>query len=651
MKKLYILIPFSACVILGSILRSHTDGPLKNNLLLRVTGAPGENTCYFCHTAYLENSGPGSITVTSSGGTAYAPGGNYLITVTVTQSAIPKYGFQMTALNGANLRAGTFSPVINTDTFLVGGRHYIEHNGANSTGVWMIPWQAPQTNVGDITFYATGVAAMFPTGTPGDYPYSTTLTISPIQPPVAGFNGPPERCVDEPAAFTNTSTGATSYEWTFQGGNPPTSTNTNPIVNYSNPGIFDVTLIAMNAAGADTAKSQMIIHPLPDPTITPFGPLCCPGSPVQPQAATPGGVWFGPGIGPAGAFDPCVAGPGFHTIIYCVTDQNGCTACDTFVVEVMLAPPPSTGPNVAICFGDSVQLGANPSAGTTYNWTPITGLSNPSVSNPNASPPVTTTYTLTAQWANGCISSGTVTVTVNPLPDATINPINPTNTLCAEDSVVQLTAATSGGVWSGPGVIWDGQLYPSSAGPGTHNIVHEITDLNGCSSSDTLEFIVLPPITLTTITVTDATTPQSNNGAIDVTPDGGTPPYSFMWSNGATTEDIGNLYPGLYHVTVTDANDCEAIYTDIEVKAMSVLVSPVSRIPLTVYPNPAIDLVEIDWPVEDFTEVVLTDLQGSVVLQQDHLKSVDLSGIAPGCYVLRVVASRGIGVTKLVVAR
>lgn len=49
-----------------------------------------------------------------------------------------------------------------------------------------------------------------------------------------------------------------------------------------------------------------------------------------------------------------------------------------------------------------------------------------------------------------------------------------------------------------------------------------------------------------------------SNGSIDITVSEGTPPYTFAWNNGATTEDINGLSPGYYTVTVTDSKGCEA---------------------------------------------------------------------------------------------
>lgn len=49
---------------------------------------------------------------------------------------------------------------------------------------------------------------------------------------------------------------------------------------------------------------------------------------------------------------------------------------------------------------------------------------------------------------------------------------------------------------------------------------------------------------------------NGNNGAIDITVQGGVFPYTYLWTTGATTEDIFGLTAGTYTVTVTDANSC-----------------------------------------------------------------------------------------------
>jgi hypothetical protein len=78
---------------------------------------------------------------------------------------------------------------------------------------------------------------------------------------------------------------------------------------------------------------------------------------------------------------------------------------------------------VYICEGESVQLVVNVSAGNppyTYQWSPQTGINNPNIYNPIASPATTTTYIVTATDINGCTATAQVTVHVFPNPDIPI---------------------------------------------------------------------------------------------------------------------------------------------------------------------------------------------------------------------------------------
>jgi ELWxxDGT repeat protein len=80
-----------------------------------------------------------------------------------------------------------------------------------------------------------------------------------------------------------------------------------------------------------------------------------------------------------------------------------------------------------------------------------------------------------------------------------------------------------------------------------------ITDDNGCTAQANYE--VTQPALLTAA-ITNNSTGCYN--AAKVTPNGGTAPYTYLWSNGATTDSIGSVPPGNYNVTITDAKGCTA---------------------------------------------------------------------------------------------
>jgi PKD repeat protein/N-acetyl-anhydromuramyl-L-alanine amidase AmpD len=70
-------------------------------------------------------------------------------------------------------------------------------------------------------------------------------------------------CEGQSVQFTNTSLNATSYQWTFTGGTPSSSTQTNPLVTYATGGSYNVQLIANGPGGSNTTTQQVIVNYLP----------------------------------------------------------------------------------------------------------------------------------------------------------------------------------------------------------------------------------------------------------------------------------------------------------------------------------------------------------------------------------------------------
>ncbi|MBK9105296.1 MAG: SprB repeat-containing protein, partial [Saprospiraceae bacterium] len=76
--------------------------------------------------------------------------------------------------------------------------------------------------------------------------------------------------------------------------------------------------------------------------------------------------------------------------------------------------------------------------------------------------------------------------------------------------------------------------------------------------------IAEPPQMLANAGSTDETGPDTNDGTAWAAPTGGTPPYTYLWSNNSTDSLITNLVPGFYSVTVRDAHMC-AVIASVEI--------------------------------------------------------------------------------------
>ena len=193
-------------------------------------------------------------------------------------------------------------------------------------------------------------------------------------PPVASFTANPQSvCEQQQVTFTDQSTGADSWSWSFPGGNPSTSTDQNPVVTYISSGMHDVTLTVTNAFGNDTqtATNFIDVDPLPIPNFT-FSVL----APLQIEfdnltAAGLGYSWnFGDGNF-SGEFEPThtYAAPGTYSVV--LTAFNNCGQVNSqMFIDVILPPVASfTSTAPAGCAPHSVTF-TNTSSGVvdTYDW-------------------------------------------------------------------------------------------------------------------------------------------------------------------------------------------------------------------------------------------------------------------------------------------
>lgn len=137
-----------------------------------------------------------------------------------------------------------------------------------------------------------------------------------------------EICAESNTMFTDLSNGnIVSWDWTFEGGNPATSTLPNPLVYYSVPGVYDVTLIVSDGENSSTLmlEEYLTVHELPEVIFAELPEYFCEqDEPWELTEGSPeGGEYSGPGV-VDGYFYPEIAEIGIHTLSYYYMNELGC---------------------------------------------------------------------------------------------------------------------------------------------------------------------------------------------------------------------------------------------------------------------------------------------------------------------------------------
>jgi hypothetical protein len=170
-----------------------TAGAMSDDGKAGRTGSPGEVTCHDCHDDFTQNSGGGSIVLSSTNmsGWEYVPGTTYHMTATVSRAGNALFGLGLEALTSTNGNAGTMvitnSGSTQIKNAVVSGvsRRNVVHtlNGGTGTGskAFQFDWNAPSSNIGNVTFYYAGVASNGDGDEAvGDYVYTGSQVVTPV---------------------------------------------------------------------------------------------------------------------------------------------------------------------------------------------------------------------------------------------------------------------------------------------------------------------------------------------------------------------------------------------------------------------------------------------------------------------------------------
>ena len=362
------------------------------------------------------------------------------------------------------------------------------------------------------------------------------VSIVKIDPQCANFtNG-------QAIATASGGSGTYTYRWN-------TGATSSTITDISG-GTFTLTVTDAVTNATASASTTLVAPPALNMTFS-FANICTGGAVTATATGGTPPYTYNWGGGRVGATQTGLPSGGYNVI---VTDSKGCA-----VYRFLNVPKPFTAELIIgelVCFGDcDAAVDAVPSGGVstpsgispyTYRWN--TGATTPSIVGIPSG-----TYSVTMTDGNGCMSSATGTVANPPVVTVTTTV---TSASCGANNGSATVTATGGRPpfsfrWS------TGTVGATVTGLGVGTYFVTATDAKGCNRTAQAVIVSSAGFTLN-ITRTDASCGGSNGSATAIVT-GGTAPFRYAWSNGATSQTINNLVAGNYTVTVTDNTMCSSV--------------------------------------------------------------------------------------------
>jgi hypothetical protein len=321
-----------------------------------------------------------------------------------------------------------------------------------------------------------------------------------------------------------------------------------------------------------------------------------------------------------------------------VTDAHG---CQHMLPAIDVLEPPDLVCSIDVtnvtCYGEaSGALDLTISGGTSpYSVSWSTG----STAEDLASLPAGQ-YIVTVTDASGCFDVLLGTVVQPPALTSTLT-VEHVSCYGAGDGMI--TTVASGGS-PGYSFVWSDQATDqdrTDLSPGHYLVT--ITDQHGCTHLDSAVVSEPDELVLAGMSVPD--TAHTGVGSATVVPTGGTAPYTFQWndSQAQATPTATGLVAGTYRVVVSDQNDCvDSIQIDVE---LVLGLDDVEMDDLRVYPNPARDLIMVQWTGNTRAWFSIIGVTGKIVISQVEANAeevaIDVIHLAAGLYSLYARSAGG----------
>lgn len=333
-----------------------------------------------------------------------------------------------------------------------------------------------------------------------------------------------------------------------------------------------------------------------------------------------------------------------------VTDNVGCALVQSYVIMNNTNNFGITGTTIA---ANCAAVDGSVDITVVGGVSPYTFVWSNGATTEDLAAVVSGAYDVTVTDAGGCVINATYTVGntggglgLSSTPTAaTCNLANGGMTLTVNGGTSPYSYA-----WS------NGATGASISGVLAGNYDVTISDANGCQLYVPI-FIpnIGNPVNLISGDTTSTSCSTCSDGAVDLTLGTGGAPYTFAWSNGATTEDLTNVLPGTYNVTITSVNGC-SLDTVFTVDFSTGLVE-LEGMELKVYPNPSDGNIYVEF-TQDPTEAIQIEVfnaLGQRVMERKYAPqmiqgriNVNLQNASTGAYMMKI-SSGGAYTTKRVV--
>jgi thiol-disulfide isomerase/thioredoxin len=205
--------------------------------------------------------------------------------------------------------------------------------------------------------------------------------------------------------------------------------------------------------------------------------------------------------------------------------------------------------------------------------------------------------------------------------------------------------------WTGPDGFASTDFELTGLSVGTHNAV--VTDASNSTQELTFEINQPHALAIASSSIINDSNNQ-NSGAINLITEGGVGSYTYLWSNGATTEDISGLSAGEYSVVIKDENGCEKTFGPFVVQNVSGINEAEYVNHFKVYPNPTSNILNIDVQLlqAQAGKIKITNSLGVLLSTQDFMSSlsqrIHVDQLANGLYLVEV-EGQNFNITKRII--